>query len=96
MVEDAVHGIEAANRAGMKSVGLTGTATRDALAAAHLVVDSLRELSPATLRDADLSRPRVAELSPCELRAEARPLRPYCAEQPPNLPKLLPGNLTRP
>jgi len=49
VVEDATHGIEAANRAGMKSVALIGTTTRDALAAAHLVVDSLRELTPATL-----------------------------------------------
>ena len=44
VVEDATHGIEAANRAGMKSVALTGTTTRDSLAAAHLIVDSLREL----------------------------------------------------
>ena len=32
VVEDAVHGIEAANRAGMKSVALVGTATREQLA----------------------------------------------------------------
>ncbi|HEX4413841.1 MAG TPA: HAD family phosphatase, partial [Lacipirellulaceae bacterium] len=50
VVEDAVHGIEAANRAGMKSVALVGTTTRDQLHAADLVVDSLRELSPQSLR----------------------------------------------
>ena len=50
VVEDAVHGIEAANRAGMKSIALTGTSTREQLASADLIVDSLRELQPATLR----------------------------------------------
>jgi beta-phosphoglucomutase len=50
VVEDATHGVEAANRAGMKSVALTGTTTRYSLAAAHLIVDSLRELSPASFR----------------------------------------------
>jgi beta-phosphoglucomutase len=50
VVEDAVHGVEAAKRAGMVSVGLTGTVERAALAAADLVVDSLRELSPERLR----------------------------------------------
>ena len=34
----------------MKSVALTGTTTRDSLAAAHLIVDSLRELSPGKIR----------------------------------------------
>jgi beta-phosphoglucomutase len=51
VVEDAVHGITAANRAGMASVALTGTATRPQLAHARWVVDSLRELSPARLRE---------------------------------------------
>jgi beta-phosphoglucomutase len=50
VVEDAVHGIEAARRAGMKSVGLTGTNTREQLAGADVVVDSLRQLNPAQLR----------------------------------------------
>jgi beta-phosphoglucomutase len=50
VVEDAVHGITAANRAGMSSVGLTGTATREQLADAQLVVESLRELTPEKLR----------------------------------------------
>jgi beta-phosphoglucomutase len=50
VVEDAVHGIEAARRAGMKSVAFTGTATREQLSAADLVVDSLGELSPHAIR----------------------------------------------
>ncbi|QNN23049.1 HAD family phosphatase [Planctomycetales bacterium ZRK34] len=46
VVEDAVPGIEAAKRAGMKAVALTGTAPREQLeaAGADQVVDSLREL----------------------------------------------------
>lgn len=51
VVEDAVHGITAANRAGMVSVALTGTAPRPQLAHARLVVDSLHELSPARFRE---------------------------------------------
>jgi beta-phosphoglucomutase len=51
VVEDAPAGIEAANRAGMASVALTGTATRDELSHARLIVDSLRELTPAVLRN---------------------------------------------
>jgi len=52
VVEDAVHGIEAARRAGMTSIALVGTAPREALAqaGAALVVDSLRELSPDRIR----------------------------------------------
>jgi beta-phosphoglucomutase len=50
VVEDAVHGIEAAGRAGMASIGLTGTNTAKALAAADLVVESLRELTPERIR----------------------------------------------
>lgn len=53
VVEDAAAGVEAANRAGMTSIGLTGTATREQLAHARLVVDRLGELSPG----------RIAELS---------------------------------
>jgi beta-phosphoglucomutase len=49
VVEDAVHGIEAARRAGMIAIALTGTATRHQLAAANLIVDSLRELSPEVI-----------------------------------------------
>jgi beta-phosphoglucomutase len=51
VVEDAVHGIEAARRGGMKSVALAGTSSRDELGYADLVVDSLREISPANLRE---------------------------------------------
>lgn len=46
VIEDARPGIEAANRAEMASIALTGTATREQLSHAMLVVDSLRELSP--------------------------------------------------
>ncbi|MBX3433046.1 MAG: HAD family phosphatase [Pirellulales bacterium] len=46
VVEDAPQGIEAANRAGMTSIAITGTATRAALAHARLVVDSHAELTP--------------------------------------------------
>lgn len=50
VIEDAVHGIEAANRAGMTSIALTGTVTREKLASADLVVESLRELNPDAIR----------------------------------------------
>ena len=46
VVEDAPQGVEAANRAGMTSIGLTGTTTREALTHANLVIDQLAELSP--------------------------------------------------
>ena len=49
VVEDAVHGITAARRAGMKAVALTGTAPRDAFGEADLVVDNLAELGAARL-----------------------------------------------
>ncbi|MEX0642885.1 MAG: HAD family phosphatase [Pirellulales bacterium] len=51
VVEDAPHGVEAARNAGMKCVALTGTATRDQLDRSELVVDSLRELTPALVRN---------------------------------------------
>jgi beta-phosphoglucomutase len=51
VVEDAPAGIEAANRAGMASVALTGTASREELSHARLIVDSLRELKPEVLRN---------------------------------------------
>jgi len=50
VVEDAPAGVEAANRAEMTSIGLTGTATRAELAHADLVVDGLRQLSPEVIR----------------------------------------------
>ncbi len=49
VVEDAPAGVEAANRAEMASIALTGTATREQLSHARLVVDSLRELSPEVI-----------------------------------------------
>jgi len=52
VVEDAPAGIEAARRAGMAAIALTGTAERGKLAErAHLVVDSLRELSPERIAE---------------------------------------------
>lgn len=51
VVEDAPAGIEAANRARMASVALTGTATRNELSHAALIVDSLRDLTPERLRE---------------------------------------------
>jgi beta-phosphoglucomutase len=49
VIEDAMPGINAANAARMASVGLVGTTTRERLAAADLVVNSLRDLSPDTI-----------------------------------------------
>ncbi len=45
VVEDATAGVAAAKAAGMACVALVGTATREQLAQADLVVGSLRELS---------------------------------------------------
>jgi beta-phosphoglucomutase len=50
VIEDAVHGIEAAQRAGMIGIALTGTASREQLARANVIVDNLRELTPQTIR----------------------------------------------
>jgi beta-phosphoglucomutase len=48
VIEDAPVGLQAAKRAGMTAIALTGTADRALLATrADLVVDSLRELTPA-------------------------------------------------
>lgn len=46
VVEDAPQGIEAANRAGMTSIAVLGTTTRERLAHARLVVEGLSALSP--------------------------------------------------
>ena len=46
VIEDAPPGVEAANRAGMTSIAVLGTTTRENLAHAKLVVDSLKELTP--------------------------------------------------
>ena len=52
VIEDSVSGIQAARRAGMAAVALTGTIPRDILEAqADAVVDSLRELSPAAIAE---------------------------------------------
>jgi beta-phosphoglucomutase-like phosphatase (HAD superfamily) len=56
VVEDAPQGVEAANRAGMTSIGLTGTTTRDALSHARLVVDRLDELAPQRIAELINSR----------------------------------------
>jgi len=49
VIEDAPAGIEAARRAGMVAIAITGTAPRGKLADADMVVDSLRELTPNTI-----------------------------------------------
>jgi beta-phosphoglucomutase family hydrolase len=46
VIEDAPQGVEAARRAGMACIAITGTAQRDALADAHHVVDAHAEISP--------------------------------------------------
>lgn len=52
VVEDAPPGVEAANAAGMASVGIASTGrTRESLARADLVVGALAELSPRVFRD---------------------------------------------
>ena len=52
VVEDSLAGLEAAGRAGMTPIGLTGTFPRERLAGkAALVVDSLRELTPERIAD---------------------------------------------
>jgi beta-phosphoglucomutase len=51
VVEDAALGIQAADSAGMKAIGLASTGrTRASLAAADLVVDQLAEITPAAVR----------------------------------------------
>jgi beta-phosphoglucomutase len=50
VVEDSLAGLEAARRAGMTPIGLTGTFPKEALAGhAALVVESLRELAPEVI-----------------------------------------------
>jgi beta-phosphoglucomutase len=51
VIEDAPAGIAAANAAGMTSIALTGTADRETLCDANLVVDALGELSPHGIVD---------------------------------------------
>jgi beta-phosphoglucomutase len=57
VIEDAPVGIAAARAAGMASIALVGTALAEALAAADLVVTSLRELTPPAVA-ALVDRPR--------------------------------------
>jgi beta-phosphoglucomutase-like phosphatase (HAD superfamily) len=56
VVEDALHGITAAKRAGMMAIGLTGTLHRDELSESDAVVDSLRELSSERIRELIVAR----------------------------------------
>jgi sugar-phosphatase len=51
VVEDAPAGVKAGKSAGCAVVGITGTASRGRLAEADLIIDSLRELTPAIFRD---------------------------------------------
>lgn len=51
VVEDAVHGVEAARRAGMKCVALAGTSSCNELRHADRVVESLRQVTPKNLRE---------------------------------------------
>lgn len=50
VVEDAPVGVAAGKAAGCAVIAVTGTAPRDRLGSADLVVDSLRELTPAAFR----------------------------------------------
>ena len=50
VVEDAPAGVMAGKAAGCPVIALTGTAPRDHLDLADLVVDSLRELTPEAFR----------------------------------------------
>jgi beta-phosphoglucomutase family hydrolase len=49
IIEDAVAGVEGANRAGMKCIAVTTTNTTEALSKADLTFDSLEELTQHTL-----------------------------------------------
>lgn len=46
VIEDAPAGVEAAKRAGMRSIAVTGTHPREKLEGADLIVDSLERVSP--------------------------------------------------
>lgn len=47
VIEDSIHGLQAAKSAGMAAIGITGTAPAEQLAEyADMVVDSLEELNP--------------------------------------------------
>lgn len=51
VIEDAPAGVEAAVRAGMTAIAITGTVEREKLSHAHLIVDSLRDLTPPKIAD---------------------------------------------
>lgn len=48
-IEDAPAGVEAAKRAGMRSIAVTGTHPREKLEGADLIVDSLEQVSPLVI-----------------------------------------------
>jgi beta-phosphoglucomutase len=57
VIEDSTAGIEAALAAGMKAIALTGTNPPERLRHAHLVVNSLFELTPEGIEDLILDTP---------------------------------------
>jgi beta-phosphoglucomutase len=57
VIEDAPAGIEAALAGGMATIALTGTAPREKLLHAHLIVDSLHQLDVTRIADLILKRP---------------------------------------
>ncbi|MDH3582995.1 MAG: HAD family phosphatase [Phycisphaerae bacterium] len=59
VIEDAPAGVAAAKAAGMACIGLTGTAPHEDLAAADLVIRSLKELSVSAAREVVDSRRRA-------------------------------------
>ncbi len=61
VVEDAPAGVTAGKAAGCAVIALTGTATREHLAGADLVVDSLRELTPEIFKNLINSNTRSQE-----------------------------------
>ncbi len=66
VVEDAPAGVEAALRAGMAAIAITGTAPPEKLAHAHTIIESLTELSPDKVRQLiDDNRKRPTERIPC-------------------------------
>ncbi len=52
VIEDAPAGLEAARAAGMTAIGVTSGHAREKLTRAHLIVDSLNELTPDRIRRA--------------------------------------------
>ena len=73
VIEDAPAGIAAALDAGMTAIALAGTAPPGSLTAAHLVVTSLRQLTPE--RVADLIRRRRDRPLPLPTSGKASPQR---------------------